>query len=107
MEYRGVNIQNLMWNKLILCVKEHRLPWKIFRPLRLMEKKFLNSFRLIEKKLFRPYDSIVVETSCICNVRCVWCSMYNSGRMDMGVQKLAYLLIKGHGCQRLLNPFRV
>jgi len=88
MEYQKTDIQNSMWNKLILCAKECRLPWRISRPLRLMEKKLLNLFRLIEKKLVRPYDSIVVETSCMCNVRCTWCAMFNSERMDMGVMSL-------------------
>jgi len=45
----------------------------------------------IEKTLrdyFNPYGFITVETSSVCNVRCLWCFMYNYGKKDMGVMSL-------------------
>lgn len=38
--------------------------------------------------IFYKYDEIVLETSNICNARCVWCWMYTSGRKDMGLMTL-------------------
>jgi len=39
-------------------------------------------------KIFYKYDEIVLETSNICNARCIWCWMYTSGRKDMGLMTL-------------------
>ena len=37
---------------------------------------------------FVKYDKILFEVSSLCNVRCVWCWMYNSKRKDMGLMSL-------------------
>ena len=39
-------------------------------------------------EIFYKYNEVVLETSNICNVRCVWCWMYTSGRKDMGLMSL-------------------
>jgi MoaA/NifB/PqqE/SkfB family radical SAM enzyme len=59
----------LLLSKTAALIKERRLP-----------RGFLN--------LFKRYNSIVLETSNICNARCVWCWMYYSQRKDHGLMRV-------------------
>lgn len=51
------------------------IPWRI--------KKLLK-----EKRIIFPFSSVVIEVSSMCNIRCVWCWMYNSKKKDFGMMEL-------------------
>jgi MoaA/NifB/PqqE/SkfB family radical SAM enzyme len=60
------------FKKLQSCIIERRLPDTLYY--------------FLEKKLgIGRYKSVVVETSSVCNVRCVWCVMYYFNKKDMGL----------------------
>ena len=73
-----LNKQRSVFERVFLCIKERRLP-------NIVENLLFSTKR---KLGIAKYKSIVVETSSLCNVRCVWCWMYYFNKKEIGLMTL-------------------
>lgn len=67
-----------IYDRLVWLIKR-LLPPKIYKQLYMSRYKLRDYWRnkkMSSLRLLCPSDSITVETSCLCNVRCIWCWMY-------------------------------